>query len=153
MQDLGEGRKGESVTLRVHSNTDEPVRGTVLVVTENRNTLKKIADSLSGNACAVTEVKSSEFELSVPDIKESGTLVLALPYDTAWQITVDGERVEPKALFGVYMGLDISEGTHEVHMKYVTPGLAAGCWISCISVILLSAAVLLRRKKRGGGCA
>jgi hypothetical protein len=38
-------------------------------------------------------------------------------------------------------------------MKYVTPGLAAGCWISCISVILLSAAVLLRRKKRGGGCA
>lgn len=150
VQDLGEGRKGESVTLRVHSNTDEPVRGTVLVVTENRNTLKKIADSLSGNACAVTEVKSSEFELSVPDIKESGTLVLALPYDTAWQITVDGERVEPKALFGVYMGLDISEGTHEVHMKYVTPGLAAGCWISCISVILLSAAVLLRRKNYHG---
>ena len=56
------------------------------------------------------------------------SLLLTIPYDKGWTVTVDGTRVELSPAFGGGMSvLEVTEGTHEIEMTYRSPGLIAGC--------------------------
>ena len=60
---------------------------------------------------------------------------------------VDGKEVEPVKLLDSVMGVELSEGEHNVVFKYRTPGLVVGIGISCLSVIVFVYMIYRNRNK------
>lgn len=77
----------------------------------------------------------------------------SIPYDESWQIYVDGERVSTEEMQECkigegFIGFYISEGTHDIELKYEARGFKAGVCISAVTIFaLLVVFVIFRRKK------
>lgn len=72
------------------------------------------------------------------DVTEPGKLVLSIPCEEGWTLYVDGNKTEKETFLDSLIGVSLTEGSHEIELRYETPGLKAG---ACISVG--AAAVLL----------
>lgn len=80
--------------------------------------------------------------------EEPTGLLLSIPYDKGWTVTVDGTRVELSPAFGGGMSmLEVIEGTHEIEMTYRSPGLRGGLIVTCISAVLCATIRLIHRRK------
>ncbi len=71
------------------------------------------------------------------NLNEAKYLLLTIPYSTGWSATVDGKKQDILKANTAWMALDLEPGTHEITLKYRTPGLTAGMIISGISLLLL----------------
>lgn len=64
-------------------------------------------------------------------------LCMSVPYSTGWKMYIDGEETEPLKVNYMYMGALLDEGTHEVLIKYTTPGLKLGIVLSGFGALSL----------------
>ena len=83
------------------------------------------------------------------DMPREGVLQVSLPWSEGWSATVDGERAELLRCGGMYMGLRLGAGAHDIELKYVTPGLVPGAWISLAALLTAVALCAVRRFRRG----
>lgn len=70
--------------------------------------------------------------------EDSVLMLFSIPYGEGWCAYVDGvEQPIFKADVG-FLAIELSEGHHEVVLKYMTPGLILGCICAVISVLILA---------------
>ena len=74
-------------------------------------------------------------------------LYLSVPYSSGWKLYVDGEHQHLFRTGIMGMGCVLSQGEHNVVLKYVTPGIIDGICVNLIGV--LSLIFLWRRKVTG----
>ena len=70
-------------------------------------------------------------------VGKNENLVTTIPYSKGWKAEVDGKPVKINRTLKVFVGLKLKPGTHQVTLKYRTPGLFIGVMISIVGVILL----------------
>lgn len=75
---------------------------------------------------------------SVPNRKQS--------YDDNWVVTVNGEEVQPSALFGGLLGVSLPQGDCTVTLRYTHPGVVPG---AAASLAALAAALVWWFAERG----
>lgn len=106
----------------------------------------------------ISELKTSEF---IPTVfkdgriegeytaKEEGNLLLSVPYDEGWNVTVNGTAAEltPAADKGL-SSLSMQRGVNRIVMTYKTPGALAGLAVSLATAAALVAAGLFTRQKK-----
>lgn len=106
----------------------------------------------------MNELKTSEF---VPTVfkdgriegefiaKDDDNLLLSVPYDEGWNVTVNGTAAEltPAADKGL-SSLNIQKGANRIVMTYKTPGALAGLAVSLATAAALVAAGLFTRHKK-----
>ena len=64
-------------------------------------------------------------------------LFTSIPYDSGWKVLVDGREEDTiPILDNAFIGINLSEGYHEIEFKYYLPGLRLGFIISIIGVLL-----------------
>ena len=82
------------------------------------------------------------------DVTGNKVLCVTVPYENGWTAYVDGQKTEILRANYAFMGLNLSEGHHEIVLEYHVPYLAEGVIVSlvsmCITVIIL---VVTKRKK------
>ena len=82
---------------------------------------------------------------------QSGYLMLAIPFQDGWTVTLDGETVTPvRADYG-FMAIDVPEGGHVFTASFTPPMLKAGLAASAAGMLLWIAGLILmtlREKKR-----
>lgn len=86
------------------------------------------------------------------NIKVSGDkyLLIALPYSKGWSAYVDGNKTEIKKANIMYMAISLTEGDHEITLKYETPGLALGFLISILGIVTtIFVYFIINKKVRG----
>lgn len=81
------------------------------------------------------------------DLSENKFLCLSIPYSEGWTAYVDGQEVELKKANGMYMGMELEAGEHEIELKYMTPGLKAGALCSLVGIILIISISIYHRKR------
>lgn len=81
------------------------------------------------------------------EMPAEGILQIALPWSEGWSATVDGEEAKLLRCGGMYMGLRLGEGDHEIELNYVTPGLIPGACVSLAALLLILALGALRRRR------
>lgn len=69
-------------------------------------------------------------------VNQPGMMFLSIPYDKGWIVTVDGKNQKPVKLNDAFLGIELSQGQHNIQLKYTSPGFMIGAFISLISVIL-----------------
>ncbi len=129
-----------TVTLK---DTQTTVRAEVYTCanTAYQEVYEKLAQSqLTGVAAEGNQVSGSI------DVKEEGTLLLTIPYDEGWTITVDGEETEQYAVGQALTGVHLTEGSHEIRMKYTPAGLWPGTVLSLLSVMLYLLSGILEKR-------
>lgn len=83
------------------------------------------------------------------EIQENEILYTSIPYDEAWEIYIDGKKVDNKDIVAISNALigvkSIAPGYHEITMEYKNIGLV-NCLAIPIVVIIISLAILLIKK-------
>ena len=106
----------------------------------------------------INELKMSEFVPTVFEdgriegeytAKDDGNLLLSVPYDEGWNVTVNGTATEltPAADKGL-SSLNMQKGANRIVMTYKTPGALAGLAVSLATAAALVAAGLYARHKK-----
>lgn len=80
---------------------------------------------------------------------QDGILQISLPWSPGWSATVDGEPAELYRCGGMYMGLRLGAGEHEIELDYVTPGLIPGACLSLTALVILLALGVAKRLRHG----
>lgn len=62
--------------------------------------------------------------------------VTSIPYEYGWEITVNGEKVEPVAVCEGLIGIKLNEGMNSIVMEYQPPCFKIGMTVSVIMFIL-----------------
>ena len=79
--------------------------------------------------------------------KSDSYLVVNIPYDKGWSIYVDGEKRVPDKANVMFMGTPLFEGTHDIKLKYHTPGLLPGILLSLAGIMILIILTITEKKK------
>ena len=73
------------------------------------------------------------------NIKTTDDRILCIPfaYSKGWKATDNGKSVKVIKVNGMFCGIVLKSGTHNIKLNYTTPGLKIGACISLLSLIIL----------------
>lgn len=108
-------------SLEIYAIPTECYRGAAVRSAERLREISLENDRLSG-----------KIEMNAP-----GILQISLPVSDGWSAKVDGEAAEIVRCGGMYMGILLDAGEHEIEMDYRTPGLQTGAWISTAALLMI----------------
>ena len=74
-------------------------------------------------------------------------LVLSMAYSTGWRAYVDGREQPVLQTNGMFCGLELEPGEHQIELRYQTPYLLPGLGISGICILICVGISLNMRKK------
>jgi len=111
-----------------------------------------ISDNLSylENACAPDDITwnsgENTYSLEVTCDRQR-YLFLSIPYADGWTAYVDGEETEILCADIGFMAFDLDSGTHEIELRYKTPGLTSGLIISAVALLAGITSLAIDKKK------
>ena len=99
---------------------------------------------------ALTYKRPSSDEIVVHSVSwQPGLAYIVEANDIGWTATVDGKAAPILDVNGLGMGICVDAGTHDVHLRYQTPGRNTGVILSFISLFLLGLLIYLPVPKLG----
>lgn len=128
--------------------TDMPQDNEPVFYALNLDVFEQIINSLKTSEFVPTVFEDGRIEGEYT-AKDDGNLLLSVPYDEGWNVTVNGTAAEltPAADKGL-SSLNIQKGANRVVMTYKTPGALAGLAVSLATAAALIAAGLYARHKK-----
>ncbi|WP_252898626.1 YfhO family protein [Secundilactobacillus odoratitofui] len=63
-------------------------------------------------------------------------LTTSIPYSKGWQLSVDGKKQATQVVNSGFVGAILPKGQHQITLRYQTPGLRLGLWLSILGVSL-----------------
>ncbi len=127
--DLGFRTAGDVITLTAKNNLDL----NLVTYRLEEEPFRTLVDNLNNQPFEISSFSSTKMEGTV-DVAEAGYMILSLPYDPGWHITVDGEPMEPQLFEGMFLSLPMTEGMHEITLTYMPQGFVVGTIISLLSL-------------------
>ncbi len=144
---LGDFRAGDQVTVRFQAGSALTLAGAAFA-TEDMDALAAYRDALLSGGCPLEKLSGSHFSGRFTTGEGDSLLVLTLPYDPAWRITLDGEPVRAMEVQGCLTAIETAAGSHTLEMRYISPGLIPGACISTLAAAACVGTALWERKKK-----
>lgn len=150
---LGERKTGENVNFRIECTEKIPLWGEAFFETEDMGRLSQVCEKIKSNMDeeAAWKISSSHYTILMEE-KESQNkaasategILLSIPYDKNWMVSVNGRRVDTSKALDAFLYVDIGglgilkDEDITVDIKFVPEGFETGVFISCISPIILA---------------
>ncbi len=143
--DLGYHNANETVTVNLPL---EAATGTIKFVayTLDEETFESGYELLKNQQVLIEEFNDTSIKGRFT-ATEDCMVYTSIPYDTAWQIYIDGEKVSPEkvvAVGGALIGVLVEKGNHNIEFKYELTSLYAGLLISIMTVLAITAYYLIK---------
>lgn len=150
--DLGYYSKGDTITVNFpfEENT-----GTLkfFAYTLDKEIMDRGYEILSEQQMLTEEFEDTCIKGRFTAEKDS-LLYTSIPYDSGWQVYLDGERVPEEKIVKVaesLLGVIVEEGNHSVEFKYEVPALFEGALITIITALLIAVYYLLKKLRKHSG--
>lgn len=141
--DCGYYEKGEIITLEISIPADkESGYADIYAVGLDMNNFEAGYNKLAASTMDITEFTDTHIKGTV-NVKATELVYTSINYDEGWEITVDGEKVEPIAIGGALIGIDAAPGTHTIEMTYKPKGFAIGAIVSGGTLVALIVTLLI----------
>ena len=128
--------------------TDIPQGNEPVFYALNLDAFEQIIDKLRASEFIPTVFEDSRVDGEYT-AKDDGNLLLSVPYDEGWNVTVNGAAAELTPAVDSGMScLSVQKGTNKIVMTYRTPGAHAGLAVSLATAVALIAAGLYARHKK-----
>lgn len=159
--ELGRCERGELINFKAEKPDTDP---DITVYRLNENAVRELYEELSQAQLDITGYDDGFLRGNVTvDTKALGynsgraNMLITIPYDEGWTVYVDGEETEAYKCFGAFLSIYLSDGIHDVMLKYEPKGLSLGMLISGLSLLVILGAAarmwILRRRGIHGDAA
>ena len=81
------------------------------------------------------------------DAESPGRVVLAQQMAPGWTVTVDGKPRQPVAVRGIFRGVEVERGHHEVVWSYRPRTLFAGALVTIITALVIAISVVVKGRR------
>ncbi|MEG0545882.1 MAG: YfhO family protein [Oscillospiraceae bacterium] len=81
---------------------------------------------------------------------ENNIVFTSIPYDSNWNIYIDGKRISNSDIIKIsdgLLGFNIKSGEHKVTLLYKSQGLYIGSIVSIITIIICTVITILKKRK------
>ncbi|MCQ2462525.1 MAG: YfhO family protein [Clostridia bacterium] len=165
--DTGYQGKGDLMTVKLYLNSEskDSTSVNVYAVTLNDSVFKKGFKTLQDGQLEISEFTDTKITGNF-SAKQDGLFFTSIPYDTSWEIYVDGKKLDyaeyktednvrtlvdeniGNKVFALGNGLisfGVEKGEHQLEMKYSPAGLSAGIKLSLLTAIVILLYFILKR--------
>ncbi len=142
---LGYLEKGDTVTLTNGDEEDETPNISADAYIMNEEVLQEALQKLSAQHITDVEYDSTHVKGKLK-LKEAGRLILSIPYEAGWHVSLNGMETEMQLFGGAFMAFDLEAGEYTLDMHYVPEGKWAGIVISLVSLMVFTVVTISRRK-------
>lgn len=109
--------------------------------------LQSLVDELGAHQATFGSFSGSGISGTVT-ADSDGWLMVSVPHEAGWTVTVNGSQVETRGAFGDALTLvPVTAGENSFKMTFVSPGFVPGCVVSAAGVAGLAAWALWRRRR------
>ncbi len=102
---------------------------------EDLDVLKEYVNAIKSQNVKINSFSSSKYSLSVDVKKDNQALLLTLPYEENFKITIDGNEVDHYKAYHIFTAVDVDKGQHNIEIQYIDKGYKIGLGLSFISII------------------
>ncbi len=141
--DLGNIKSGQKAYLRAGSD-DEKIDASIYRL--NPDVLGEALGRLQREHMTNVEIKDNRV-FGKLYLGEAGRLVLSIPYDQGWTVTINGVQRKPETFGGALMAFDLEQGSYEIEMHYFPLGLKLGIGISLFSLLIFALLIFCGKRK------
>lgn len=123
------GKAGEAkiyICRDASAQEDEPV---FMTISKGKNNELMRSAGQRGGKYISLRGNTLKFMMNCP---QAQTAVTSVPYEYGWELTVNGERVDPVVVQGGLIGISLNSGSNSVIMEYRPPFFRLGMAISII---------------------
>lgn len=126
---LGQRKKGEVITITSKNKKD--IDFTAYAFAEEP--FRDLIQELNTQPFKISTFSSTKVEGTI-EVHKPGYLILSMPYEPGWKITVDEKTMEPQLFEGMFLSIPMTEGTHQITLTYLPTGFIPGVIISLLSL-------------------
>lgn len=153
---LGNFQAGDILTLTYPVEQDKEGVISLDVAMQNDAVFDAGMEKLSQSTWQITQCEDTKLS-GVVEAQQDGLFYTSIPYDDGWRAYVDGEEVvlgetanatdERVLLTDAVIAFPLTAGTHTIELRYTTPALTTGAWISGGGLLAFALLLLLLRKR------
>lgn len=144
---LGSLEAGDTLTLKNGDGEDETQKISAAVYRMDEGVLQEALEILARQHMDEVVYDSSHLTGEIT-LTEAGRVILSIPWEDGWHVSVNGEETQPQRFGGTLMAFDLEPGEYTISMYYVPKGKYAGIAVSAVSVgCFLGLTGWKRRKK------
>lgn len=133
---IGKFEPGEEVSIQTTLTKDELYMQDQDIYYLDKSIFDDVISQLKSNQWNITKYSDTYLEGEITANADE-VMFTTIPYEPGWNITVDGKKVQPVKLLDSLIGIQISEGTHTVTMKFFPQYLSIGIIVSITGLILI----------------
>lgn len=108
----------------------------------DEDALNESYNTIKDNLIKIDEFSEHYISANVDGDKDS-LVYTSIPYDSGWNVYIDGEKVEKKAIGNTLLAFDIEKGKHVIELKYTIPHIYMSL---CITILSLPTIYLFNKK-------
>ena len=112
---------------------DAPIEAAIKAETLDVDEMKALLGKLDSAGFSLKSFSNGQVSATF-DAQRDETLLISIPYEKGWSATVNGREVSVHELYGGLLGIDVTAGTNDIELRYMTPGLIPSAIISIASV-------------------
>ena len=112
---------------------DAPIEAAIKAETLDVDEMKALLGKLDSAGFSLKSFSNGQVSATF-DAQRDETLLISIPYEKGWSATVNGREVSVHELYGGLLGIDVTAGTNDIELHYMTPGLIPSAIISIASV-------------------
>lgn len=112
---------------------DAPIEAAIKAETLDVDEMKTLLGKLDSAGFSLKSFSNGQVSATF-DAQHDETLLVSIPYEKGWSATVNGHEVPVHELYGGLLGIDVTAGTNDIELHYMTPGLIPSAIISIASV-------------------
>lgn len=143
---VGAYTPGETITVKMALTRNDLVLGDGYFYYEDRAALAEAADAVRSSPVQIQRETSSRLSGSFT-AEEDSVLLFTIPYDSGWQVKLDGERVSAEPVLDCLLAVPVSAGAHSFELSFLPEGFLPGCILLATALLLTGGLIFLDRKK------
>ena len=132
--DLGYLPEGQECLLSLDTSMSEI--GKTYIYRYNDELATSVYELLGSGGYNVDEINGRFIKASGVSEKES-YLFVSLPFEDGYNIYVDGKKTDYTSYRDAFLLVKVSAGEHEIVIRYLPPGFAAGLAISILALAVI----------------
>ncbi|MCC8043568.1 MAG: YfhO family protein [Oscillospiraceae bacterium] len=138
VQTLGRFDEGEEISLIVTITEDknEVLYSDKLFYYLDEELFSDAISTLKEHEWDITEFSEDHIKGTIT-AEEDGIMFTSISWEPGWEITVDGEMVEPVELVDALIGIELTAGEHVVEMNFFPEGMTEGIILSIAGIIVI----------------
>lgn len=141
------GKLPTGTKLEIRAEDEEWPVSELMLYSENSSVLKEICSKMNRNPPEIEFLRDDHIRISVTVPAGKNQLIVTIPADKAWKVTVDGTETVTETAFGLFLAVPVSEGTHVVDMLYNPREIKMGLAVSCLTVFGIAAYAVVEKMR------